>query len=782
MNIFNKTFQDGQVLTAQDLNSLKQIVNGIIDDNDEGINKINERLTDIEDSSSGGGGGESVSYVTTPISCFKWSISVPSKPENSLSPDGWSLIAPDKPSGEGNYDLYMCTGTKKTPASGSPSLVGQWSDPLKLNGDPGSDSKEREWIFIYNTANVSNYNGNSGQVNPSGAAEGTSTNKNQDGWVPQYWYNKALSVQNEKEPIDKTTVYASYRDYDKTNSTWKAFNTPIVWSHWGEQGLDGDGVQYIYKLYPTKLGGNELISFAPKKTTKNSNGEWLPVTTSSTDFFTGKSWTDNPEDVTKEFPFCYCSTIKELNGEWGDYGELSLWNEYVEGAYYLIANPSQLIYNPNTEEFIDKNKFTVNGFVRGEELEDGDYSYTYKLVGINSSGEETNISTGLRREVTADASYVSYKATITVNNVVVATLTIPIIKYGLDSSEEASTGRMFYMAGEWNPSVTYGSDPNLCPVVYHEDTGKYWYLESDTEVSGTNYIPGTSEVWKEAENYGLVITEAIFAKFAKLGSFVVSRDFFFSQYGYVVKNGSVVQTVNSEQTSLYNGVPAYTLFDATDPMVENNSSTAKFRPMKCFNAMTGEEWMAGGNIHINSTGDIEMQNAIIKGSLAYNKVRVVQGTSIYENFFIQEYKNGQCVGFKLPANILVITGRPPQSVSYFTVVLPSAKFMPGASIKIVNGCYNNELQYEPATIKLNVIHADTEDVAEDTELNYMNNLATVIPFTNNNNTSIYGYFTEITYNKYQSIQIVSMPNVFQRPDLYVWTIVEANKNVVIEKE
>ena len=108
--------------------------------------------------------------------------------------------------------------------------------------------------------------------------------------------------------------------------------------------------------------------------------------------------------------------------------------------------------------------------------------------------------------------------------------------------------------------------------------------------------------------------------------------------------------------------------------------------------------------------------------------------------------------------------------------------MPGASIKIVNGCYNNELQYEPATIKLNVIHADTEDVAEDTELNYMNNLATVIPFTNNNNTSIYGYFTEITYNKYQSIQIVSMPNVFQRPDLYVWTIVEANKNVVIEKE
>jgi len=46
-------------------------------------------------------------------------------------------------------------------------------------------------------------------------------------------------------------------------------------------------------------------------------------------------------------------------------------------------------------------------------------------------------------------------------------------------------------------------------------------------VSGSD-VPGTSTKWALVDNFGVVMTEALFADFAKLGSFVISGDFFFS--------------------------------------------------------------------------------------------------------------------------------------------------------------------------------------------------------------------------------------------------------------
>jgi hypothetical protein len=37
----------------------------------------------------------------------------------------------------------------------------------------------------------------------------------------------------------------------KVQKVWSAYSTPVVWSKWGEKGMDGDGFEYIYKKFQT---------------------------------------------------------------------------------------------------------------------------------------------------------------------------------------------------------------------------------------------------------------------------------------------------------------------------------------------------------------------------------------------------------------------------------------------------------------------------------------------------------------------------------------------------
>jgi len=106
----------------------------------------------------------------------------------------------------------------------------------------GEDSKEREWIFLRSATEITfgtqehpypaSISG--GQVNPTGAATGSDTNKNQDGWVPEGWWD-------EQQGVDATNrfEYGAYRDYDCTNNQWGAFTMPKIWHHYGTDGDDG---------------------------------------------------------------------------------------------------------------------------------------------------------------------------------------------------------------------------------------------------------------------------------------------------------------------------------------------------------------------------------------------------------------------------------------------------------------------------------------------------------------------------------------------------------------
>ena len=149
-----------------------------------------------------------------------------------------------------------------------------------------------------------------------------------------------------------------------------------------------------------------------------------------------------------------------------------------------------------------------------------------------------------------------------------------------------AAGKMFFSMGIYTYGKTYMRSTEFVPMVYYDNgvwndalgtTGNYFYL-AEGQI-GTNVTPGTNDsIWVPAGSYGLVIAQGIFAEFAKLGSFIISGDFFISQCGTIIAGGSS-QAVNEGSASIkryyYNGVksgygfPSYMYFDANDPMAEN---------------------------------------------------------------------------------------------------------------------------------------------------------------------------------------------------------------------
>ena len=129
----------------------------------------------------------------------------------------------------------------------------------------GEDSKEREWIFMRSQSAISFSSDASdtttplipslnakGEVKPEEAAVGVDSNKNQDGWVPEGWWDDAQGTDDTYH-----YEYSAYRDYireaavDSSSSGnssssadavsrgghWGDFSTPRIWSYYAEDAV-----------------------------------------------------------------------------------------------------------------------------------------------------------------------------------------------------------------------------------------------------------------------------------------------------------------------------------------------------------------------------------------------------------------------------------------------------------------------------------------------------------------------------------------------------------------
>ena len=128
-------------------------------------------------------------------------------------------------------------------------------------------------------------------------------------FIPKDWTDRPSGI----TPVYKFE-WISTRKFDKLNNLWGAFSTPVLISRWGENGKDGDGIEYIYK------GTEENITPEIIIPDNNINGSQY-----QTNGFTPEGWSDTPETINNMGrKYGWISMRKEIDGIWQPFSQPAL--------------------------------------------------------------------------------------------------------------------------------------------------------------------------------------------------------------------------------------------------------------------------------------------------------------------------------------------------------------------------------------------------------------------------------------------------------------------------
>lgn len=199
-------------------------------------------------------------------------------------------------------------------------------------GVDGTDGPGTEYIFFRYTSPLT-----LSQFNPNAS---TLPNKDQDGFVPTdigigQGQDRIVWTDN---PTGVTDIwlyeYTSKRT--KTNGKWSAFTTPALWSKFGQNGMDGSGVEMVFRLTAEKVN--------PGK----------PLTNSQDDGFVPANWINNASGANKQQKYEWMAKRRKLNNLWLDWEMPVVWSTYVIGDWisYAFKASSALPVTPTDKTII----------------------------------------------------------------------------------------------------------------------------------------------------------------------------------------------------------------------------------------------------------------------------------------------------------------------------------------------------------------------------------------------------------------------------------------------
>ena len=235
-------------------------------------------------------------------------------------------------------------------------LVGQWSDPVCINyakdgkdGRNGVDGDNTEFIYklFHSVEDVSR-------------AETPYSDPDTDDYIPAGWSDQPNAIDPDVYPVEAMCT----RKRNKTTGKWGEFIGPMPWAVWGQDGTDGDGIEYIFHVVaPDQCRQNEDGSWTLVDNTvfpPMSRDQYLAVTRltgisdelalqayQNDEFIPGdypvpqslgwdRNWTDDPSDVSASEPLEFVSIRKYRDEVWSWYSEPKLWNKwaYVDASIF----------------------------------------------------------------------------------------------------------------------------------------------------------------------------------------------------------------------------------------------------------------------------------------------------------------------------------------------------------------------------------------------------------------------------------------------------------------
>lgn len=516
---------------------------------DQSTGKWREFKGEKGDPGKDGQDGTNVSSNLTAF-VFKSSEITPSKPVGGSWNSDTNVFTP--PTGWYTTDqnmvgtIWMSWAVFQTTRT----IQGEWSTPVRITGENGKDGQDGKSIeFIYKVSNrVPNSSDKPSSVNEDGSVP--------DGWTD---HPTGVSESNQYEWMCVRT---------KTDDLWSDWNGPTVWSKWGANGKDGDGVEYIYKRTTTNLSPDR------------------PTEVSQEDDFVPEGWTDDPTGVNENNMYEWVCVRKYKEGIWSEFSNPALWAKWGEKGepgkdgpqgvpgpagqdgktlytwirYAEDANGTGISNSPDGKSYIG---LAYNKETASESNNPSDYTWS-KITGKDGvagpAGEDgKTLYTWIKYADTMPSS--SYSTIYDIPNQNTKYIGIAVNKDTASESIDAMVytwslfrgadgtngtdgkdgrdGRIVYPAGIYDATVTYTATDTKAPYVLYGDT--YYVMNVTTSWTGSqdegktpadDYEQyGEHATWIPMERFEAIYTKLLIANNGTIGSFVFNGDYMFSQQG-----------------------------------------------------------------------------------------------------------------------------------------------------------------------------------------------------------------------------------------------------------
>lgn len=294
----------------------------------------------------GGGSDDSNKYYQAFFQNKNSNTVAPAIPETGKGPSDY------QPTDERSKWVINSTNPNKgyytwmTFAFVSNGVYGSWTNPVCItgkDGEAGTDIAGKEQIY-------------------KTAGEGETLQKpenkeNVDDYIPEGWTDNPQGVSAEV-PCEWTCI----RTKNTSTGKWNNWEGPILWAHYGHNGTDGDGVEYIFwagtgeQAYPASKPNSWYTDEKSKLNQYDSNGKYSEEDHSDKYYNSkyynkrefireGTGWQDDPIDLSASGygpgSKQYVSIRKRRNDSdkqsseakdayWHQYSEPALWSYYAQ--------------------------------------------------------------------------------------------------------------------------------------------------------------------------------------------------------------------------------------------------------------------------------------------------------------------------------------------------------------------------------------------------------------------------------------------------------------------
>lgn len=286
------------------------------------------------------------------VFCYTNSSIKPPKPTSSQIPPAddnytWYMYPPTRESKEVFTWMIQATVYADKSLSG-------WTDPIRLTGETGEDGSDGTKLeFIYKVTSASD------------APDKPDTSQ-QDDYIPFGWSDSPQGVSK-----DMMYEWVSQREKKAAKigeGVWGEFSEPVLWSKWGEKGMDGDGYEYIF----TRTADVDRVPQTPSSIQQN---DYIPTISNggSKDY----NWSDDPKGVNEDYKAEWTCKRVRTDGVWSNFSTPALWSNWGEqglsGGYY------QYRWKISATKPSIPTDAAASGWSTNSELVPGDGEYVWQI-------------------------------------------------------------------------------------------------------------------------------------------------------------------------------------------------------------------------------------------------------------------------------------------------------------------------------------------------------------------------------------------------------------------